>query len=248
MNFPPSQPKPLPLFVRASELLAREISAGHWQQGERIPTEAQLSDTLGMAVGTVRKALAELARRGLLERRHGSGTYVSSPKVVRGESGARQRRSVYEFFRLELAQGGGLPTATLLDLCSVPKPGGEAAFGASRSRTWYRVRRLRWLNETPAALEEIWFDARHRKNLKPADLSEALYLFYKESLGFWIARVDDQVTVGAVPGWCPPEFALQSGQACGTIRRKSWSGADQIEELSTTWFNPAVAHYAARWR
>ncbi len=248
MNFPSPQPEPLPLFVRAAELLAREISAGHWQQGERIPTEAQLSTSLGMAVGTVRKALAELAGRGLLERRHGSGTYVSGPNGHRGESGNRQRRSVYEFFRLELIDGGGLPTATLLDLCSMPRPDGEAAFGASRSRTWYRVRRLRWLNDTPAALEEIWFDARHRKNLKPADLSEALYVFYKESLGFWIARVDDHVSAGEVPDWRPDQFGLQPGQACGVVQRKSWSGANQIEEQSTTWFNPKVAHYAARWR
>ena len=109
------------------------------------------------------------------------------------------------------------------------------------------MRRLRFLNDTPVALEEIWFDARHRKGLKAADLSEALYLFYKEALGFWISRVEDQVSVGSVPDWHPPEFKLVAGEACGAIERKSWSGANQLEEWSTTWFDPKLARYTARW-
>ncbi|MEN9539792.1 MAG: hypothetical protein RLZZ126_2027, partial [Pseudomonadota bacterium] len=225
-----------------------EIAAGHWQGGERIPTEAELARTMGMAVGTVRKALAELSRRGLLERRHGSGTYVRQAPDSPTTAGKNHRRSVYDFFRLELDGGGGLPTATLLDFRVVPKPAAQPAMGGASSRHWYRVRRLRWLNDVPAALEEIWFDTRHRKGLKPAQLSEALYLFYKESLGFWIARVEDQVSVGAVPDWVPPQFPMAVGEACGVVRRQSWSGADQLEEISVTWFNPASARYAARWR
>ena len=50
--------KPLPLFLRLTELLARGIAAGHYQPGERLPPESELSSSLGASVGTVRKALA----------------------------------------------------------------------------------------------------------------------------------------------------------------------------------------------
>lgn len=189
-------------------------------------------------MGTIRKALAELAARGLLERRQGSGTYVSHT----GKS-----RSIYEFFRLELATGGGLPTARVLAFQALARPAGQPGFGDGSSRHGYRVRRLRFLNDTPVALEEIWFDTRHRKGLTAADLNEALYLFYKETLGFWISRVEDQVSVGSVPDWRPPEFDGATGDACGAIERKSWSGTNQLEEWSTTWFDPKLARYTARW-
>ena len=235
---PVASAQALPLYLRASELLTREIAAGHWQCGERLPTEAQLATQLGMAVGTVRKALAELVVRGLVLRRQGSGTYVQS---------AAQQKSVYEFFRLELNRGGGLPTATTLQFDTLKRPRAVPAFGDQSSPICHRLRRLRWLNEVPVALEEIWFDARHRTHLKAADLGEALYLFYQEHLGFWIAHVQDHVSVGTAPGWAPIEFGMSQGGACGTVQRDSWAGSGLREEYSMTWFNPAVARYSARW-
>ncbi len=50
--------------------------------GEAIPSERQLSSTLGVSRLTVRAALDELVREGLLVRRHGSGTFVSEPKIA----------------------------------------------------------------------------------------------------------------------------------------------------------------------
>jgi GntR family transcriptional regulator len=238
-NLQLGQPKPLPLFIRASELLTREIAAGHWQKGDRLPTEAELAQTMNLAVGTVRKALAELAARGLVERRQGSGTYVRGPGKT---------RSIYEFFRLELAAGGGLPTAKLLDLRRVAHPADLKVFGPGPAGHCYRVRRLRLLDGLTVALEEIWFDARHRSLLKAADLSEALYLFYKESLGFWISRVQDHVSVGQAPAWAPSDLSCAPGKVCGLIEREAWSGSNQLEEFSRTWFDPLRARYTARWQ
>lgn len=232
--------KSVPLYLRAAELLGREIASGHWRAGERLPTETELAQRLGMAVGTVRKALAELESRRLLERRQGSGTYV------RGHSGERDR-SIYEFFRLEGLDGAGWPSAQILSLNRLPHPARKPAFGAGTSNQSYRLRRLRLLDGVPVALEEIWFDARHRANLQPSDLQQALYVFYQQTLGFWISRVEDRVSVGTVPSWAPAAFPCTAGQPCGWIERQAWSGSDQLEEFSLTWFDPARARYTARW-
>ena len=94
--------KPLPIYLQISELLTRQIRAGHWRGGERLPTEAELAESLGVAVGTLRKSLAVLQEQQVLERIQGSGTYVRS---------SQKGKSIYEFFRLELREGPGLPTA-----------------------------------------------------------------------------------------------------------------------------------------
>src|SRR2546421_4902367 len=52
------------------------------QVGEAIPPERRLSTDLGVSRLTLRAALDDLVRDGYLERRHGSGTFVSEPKIA----------------------------------------------------------------------------------------------------------------------------------------------------------------------
>ena len=122
-------PQKLPLYLQISELITREIAAGHWHAGERLPAESDLAIHLNVAVGTLRKALSELQTRGLLERRQGSGTYVRSKIDKYGGDFAASHKSIYEFFRLELLAGGGLPTALILDVQCVNTPEHVPHFG-----------------------------------------------------------------------------------------------------------------------
>jgi GntR family transcriptional regulator len=50
--------------------------------GDAIPAERRLGLDFGMSRLTVRAALDELVREGRLVRRHGSGTFVSEPKIA----------------------------------------------------------------------------------------------------------------------------------------------------------------------
>lgn len=60
------------------------IGAGEWPVGHRIPTETELSETLGVGRNTVREAVRALAHSGLLEVRQGDGTYVRATSEVSG--------------------------------------------------------------------------------------------------------------------------------------------------------------------
>ena len=229
----------LPLYMQISELLTREINAGIWPDGGRLPTEADLAAKLNCAVGTLRKALAELEKRGSLERIQGSGTYVRLNSKAKG---------IYSFFHLELNTGGGLPSAEILDLSKQKHPDDVPAFGDESGAEAYRIRRLRHIDEIPAAVEEIWFDARHIDGLTVSQISESLHQFYKDHLAFWVSHVEDRVSVGAFPSWTPPKSGLNSGRTCGFVTRISWSNEGRVEEFSRTWFDPNRVHYNARWR
>ena len=155
----------LPLYVQLSELLIREINAGRYVDGDRLPPEREMAQQLGTSVGTLRKALADLTGKGLLERVQGSGNYV------RAKADAQ---SVYAFFRVELLAGGGLPRAEVLDVARVGKPADLPEFGTQAEG--HRIRRLRFLNQTPAVLEEIWLDGSYATRIAREALSESLYL------------------------------------------------------------------------
>ncbi len=225
--------KPLPVYLQIAELLARQLQAGFWRVGERLPTEAELSRQLGVAVGTLRKALALLEAQGALERIQGSGTYV---KQVRGTG------QIYELFRLELHDGPGLPTARVLDVARLPAPAGLALPGGAA----WRVRRLRFLNEVPVALEEIWFEGAGLRTLRAEEIGDSMYLFYQQRLERWISRVEDHVSAAPAPDWAAPPCALAPGACAGYIERISMDSADGVAEFSRTWFDPAVCRYSSR--
>ncbi|MFC7511512.1 FadR/GntR family transcriptional regulator [Streptomyces thermocarboxydus] len=57
--------------------LRHMIATGRLGAGERIPPEADLCEELGVSRGSLREAVRMLAALGVIEPRHGSGTYVS---------------------------------------------------------------------------------------------------------------------------------------------------------------------------
>lgn len=224
----------LPLYVQISELLIRDIAAGRLIDGERLPPERDMAEELGISIGTLRKALADLTKKGLLERIQGSGNYI--------RQGGTQE-SVYAMFRLELLSGGGLPRADVLDVERVRKPEILPAFGTSDQGT--RIRRLRYLNDIIIAVEEIWLDG-DSGTVKKEMLSESLYRYYQKNLGFWIVRAEDRVTIDEVPSWAPDVFSKQPGTVTGYIERFSWADRPKPVEFSRTWFDTDRAHYVQR--
>jgi GntR family transcriptional regulator len=224
----------LPKYIQISEMLIREIAAGHLADGARLPPEREMASRLDISVGTLRKALSDLAKKNLLESIQGSGNYIRAGKGV---------DSVYAFLRLEKTTGGGLPTAEILsvDLCDKPD---APDFGPAQQG--HRIRRLRSLDMDVVALEEIWLDASYAERLDPLDLSDSLYLHYKNALGLIVTRVEDQVSLSMVPDWSDPRFALAPKTPSAYIERVSWDQKNQPAEFSRTWFDTDKARYIAR--
>ena len=227
----------LPLYLQISEMLIRDIAAGHLAHGSRLPPERDMARTLGTSVGTLRKSLAELEKRGLLERRQGSGNYVKGSSAPEG---------IYALYRLELLEGGGLPTARILDVERLPKPPGLPRFGASTEG--HRIRRLRYLGGKPASVEEIWLDGSYAERLDADQLSQSLYLYYREALGLWITGFEDRVGVEMAPDWGPSEFGPPPGTPCACVERHSRARDGAVAEVSRNWFDSNVARYVARMR
>jgi GntR family transcriptional regulator len=227
-------PHALPRYVQISEFLTREIASGRLINGARMAPERDMAAEFHVSVGTLRKALDALEKQGLLERVQGSGNYIRRNDAV---------DSVYAMFRLELRKGGGLPRADVLEVALLGKPADLPKFGTSDKGT--RIRRLRYLNDTIVAVEEIWLDEA-AGNVSAGGLSESLYHYYRTKLNLWISRAEDYVSIGTVPDWSPPHFTLPPGTLTGFIERLSWADAPAPIEYSRTWFDSTQAHYVQR--
>jgi DNA-binding FadR family transcriptional regulator len=66
--------------------LRRAIEAGSYSDGDQLPAERELAATFGAARSTVRRALDQLERAGLVSRRLGSGTYVTARAAAQADA------------------------------------------------------------------------------------------------------------------------------------------------------------------
>ncbi|MHA3725310.1 FadR/GntR family transcriptional regulator [Leucobacter sp. HY1910] len=85
--------------------LVQAISVGAFTEGERLPSETELSALMGVAVVTVREALSGLRHRGLIETKRGR----NGGSFVRTSSGAVEEvnaRALMEMPRVALADLG----------------------------------------------------------------------------------------------------------------------------------------------
>lgn len=145
----------------------RELIAAS-RPGDRLPSERDLAQAWGVARMTVRHATDALVGEGLVERRHGSGTYVLPRPVVRflGLTSFTQdmrERGLVPSSRL-LAYGPAIADETLAAQLRVP-PG-------ERLLTFTR---LRLGSGEPMALETVWIPAALVPSLEPEDLDGSLY-------------------------------------------------------------------------
>jgi len=69
-------------YIAIADALERDIAAGRLIDGQQLPTHRELSDALGVTVGTITRAYAEAERRGLTVGEVGRGTFVQTRSRV----------------------------------------------------------------------------------------------------------------------------------------------------------------------
>ncbi|WP_369198422.1 GntR family transcriptional regulator [Streptomyces djakartensis] len=114
----PSRDSGKPKYLQIADDLVRQIKEQILAPGEQVPSESDLMKKYAASQGTVRKAFAELRATGLIETRHGKGSYVKRRPPVRRKSSDRFRRSHRTAgkaaYLAEAEQAGSTPSVSVL--------------------------------------------------------------------------------------------------------------------------------------
>lgn len=78
----PGKPAVPPPYQQVKQHVMERIAAGGWRVGAQLPGEHQLAGQLHVSRLTVHRALRELTQEGVLERRHGLGTFVAPAQAL----------------------------------------------------------------------------------------------------------------------------------------------------------------------
>jgi GntR family transcriptional regulator len=157
--------------------------------GDRLPSERQLSARWGAARMTIRRATDALIEEGLVERRHGSGTYVVPQPFA--------RLLGLTSFSQDMRQRGLTPGSRLLEFGVIAADASLASqLRVAPGARVLRFTRLRLADGEPMALETIWIPAGLVPSLEPHDLEGSLYELLADRYG--IAPGSASVTIEPV--------------------------------------------------
>jgi len=140
----------IPLYYQVEHDLASLIADGTLAPGSQLPSEEVLVQKYGVSRTTVRKAVQELERLGLIEIRRGRGTFVRSEKIT-------QEFTELTGFVEDMVAAGRRPSAKVLGKATV-----EADEGVARQlrvpigTEVMRIRRVRMADEEPVSLDETY--------------------------------------------------------------------------------------------
>lgn len=73
---------PSPRYREIKRFILDAVKSGRLKAGDRVPSEAELTDQFAVSRMTANRALRELTAAGVLVRRAGSGTFIASVKPI----------------------------------------------------------------------------------------------------------------------------------------------------------------------
>jgi len=181
-----------PLYARLRDALRGDILAGRLRVHDKLPSEHELVQAHGVSRITVRQALADLQREGLITRLQGKGAYVSAPRTTQalqrleglGEALSAHGQAVHSQ-RLSMKRlKGSHDVVRELQLA----PGSEV----------YQLRTLRYVDRLPMSLNESHYplplgERMVRLDLSGRDVIEVL----EQDLGLRVSQA--RMEISAVP-------------------------------------------------
>ena len=205
---------PLPLHAQIREALRASILDGTYREHARLPSESELVATYGVSRITVRHALAQLQREGLIFKVTGKGTFVSKLKVLQDLSrlqgfGEAMHRLGRETFSRVLGHEFLRANAEVAERLAL-KPGDPVM----------ELKRLRYLDCTPISLDVSYFPASIGEALLRSDLATRdVFSILENELGIALDAAEVSIEAALADGEIATQLAIAEGAPLLRIER-----------------------------
>jgi GntR family transcriptional regulator len=182
-----------PAYKQIQDSIRKRIERGELQPGDPVDSERMLARMHEVSLMTARHALVSLQRQGLVERRHGAGTFVSSPRI---------HFNKLMSFSEQLA-GRGLDSSSRVVALKVVDSEHEIAARLSlpSASRLFKLERIRLGSGEPFAVETCYLSAEDFRGLSRTAVERgSLFTLLEKNYGVTIAHADEEVdATGADP-------------------------------------------------
>ncbi len=219
-----SRDSQIPLHHQIANDLRERIGSGAWAPGRRIPGEPELTRLYGASRITIRQALSNLERDGLISREPGRGSFVRDPTIT---AGPRRLTS----FTQELRARGLEPSSRVLSLAEVPADEQVAErLGLPVGALVARLERLRFGDGEALGVQTAHLPADRFPGLARVDFARAsLYEELQRRYGATVDEAEETYIVSRIDGDAASQLDVPPGTPGLVVERVAWSDGRRIE-------------------
>jgi GntR family transcriptional regulator len=205
-----------PAYRRIQRTIRRRIESGHLRPGDLVDSERELARTHRVSLMTARHALVDLAREGMVERRHGAGTFVAPPKI---------HFNKLMSYTEQMAARGLAANSRIVSSGTVNREQEIAArLGLPPMSRLVRVERVRSAGDEPFAHEVCYLSADEFHGLVDAALERtSLFVTLEREYGIELAYADEEIDATDADQRIAELLALPRGTPLLRIRQLIFS-------------------------
>ena len=180
----------MPKYLQISSWLKELIQTGRYKEGEKLPSEIELSKMCEVNRNTLRQAISRLTKEGMLRKEKGMGTFVLSPKPV----ALKHRLERISSFRDDLSESGLKEKTVLLKkgIDDAPDHVAKALILGANSKVVV-IRRLRTGDAVPLLYEESYLPSDMFGSILNMDLTGSMYKLLSEKFDAVLARCEQTI-------------------------------------------------------
>ncbi|MCF6369139.1 GntR family transcriptional regulator [Rhizobium halophilum] len=227
-----------PLYLKLRQTLEDAIHSGRLGHGAALPAERDLAEYANVSRVTVRKAVDDLVRDGLLTRRQGSGTFVVKPV-----SRVQQPLSQLTSFTEDMTRRGLATRSEWLERGLFhPSPEEMMMLGLAAGTMVARIGRLRIANDLPLAIERASLSAELLPD--PDAVTTSLYAALQKKSGRPV-RAIQRISACNVKEPDAGLLAVPVGAAGLSIERISYLASGRVVEFTRSLYRGDAYDFVA---
>lgn len=209
--------KEKPIYIQIHNKIRKMIEEGKWQVGERIPSERDLAKTFEVSRMTLRQAVQTLVDEGILERRVGSGTYVSSQKV-------QEKMTGIQSFTENILSQGKTPTSKTVSYHVKPASVSEAEHLNLQNETVVlRMERVRFADDVPICFEVATIPYHLVESLGKKEITSSLYRTLAEKKDIHVGRAEQTISAMLASERTAEHLNIKRGEAILRLKQITYS-------------------------
>lgn len=179
---------PQKLYIQLTEILKNKIQSGEWAVGAQIPIEDDLCKHYQVSRATVRTAVLELVKQGLLTRQQGKGTFVCKKVISTGLT------ILTSFKELMLEAGVNFSTRLIARTMIMPTDDLDIKLNIPEDKHVIYIKRLRLIDNEPVLVKETYVPYHLCPPLLDEDLeNNSVFELLESKCGIKITRANSYI-------------------------------------------------------
>ena len=215
----------VPLYQQIKDNILSRIRNDEWQSGQKIPSENELVDLLGVSRMTVHRALRELTHEGVLHRAHGRGTFVAERRkhasLITLQDIADEVRSANRHYKMEVLSLSVVQVSAKI----------ASRMQVDNNSQAYRLRAVHYQDNVPIQFEDRYVNPRLCADFMSVDFSQVTATRYLMDL-FEPDEIEHIVRAQIPTAQESKILSLNDNEACLCLSRRTWKNNQVVTYVS----------------